>query len=163
MANTNEVEQLNLQVGMDGANAQETLKLILGSLSGIQNKLLAIGKTPINIGGGYTQVTSDLKIIQEVMGKMTAQLKTNSTTWNDVAGYAKEYGKDIANAEAKVESLNKSITKTKKEQENYNTTLTKEVKKMNLSVFVDTNGGIDLSLEEYKEFVEVTDKFMLDI
>ena len=34
---------------------------------------------------------------------------------------------------------------------------------MNLSVFVDTNGGIDLSLEEYKEFVEVTDKFMLDI
>ena len=49
MANTNEVEQLNLQVGMDGANAQETLKLILGSLSGIQNKLLAIGKTPINI------------------------------------------------------------------------------------------------------------------
>ncbi len=113
MANTNEVEQLNLQVGMDGANAQETLKLILGSLSGIQNKLLAIGKTPINIGGGYTQVTSDLKIIQEVMGKMNAQLKTNSTTWNDVAGYAKEYGKDIANAEAKVESLNKSITKTK--------------------------------------------------
>ena len=113
MANTNEVEQLNLQVGMDGANAQETLKLILGSLSSIQNKLLAIGKTPINIGGGYTQVTSELKLIQEVMGKMNAQLKTNSTTWNDVAGYAKEYGKDIANAEAKVESLNKSITKTK--------------------------------------------------
>ena len=113
MANTNEVEQLNLQVGMDGANAQETLKLILGSLSGIQTKLLAIGKTPINIGGGYTQVTSELKIIQEVMGKMNAQLKTNSTTWNDVAGYAKEYGKDIANAEAKVESLNKSITRTK--------------------------------------------------
>ena len=33
MANTNEVEQLNLQVGMDGANAQETLKLILGNLA----------------------------------------------------------------------------------------------------------------------------------
>ena len=117
MANTNEVEQLNLQVGMDGANAQETLKLILGSLSGIQNKLLAIGKTPINIGGGYTQVTSELKLIQEVMGKMNAQLKTNSTTWNDVAGYAKEYGKDIANAEAKAGSLNKSIKSALKEQE----------------------------------------------
>ena len=117
MANTNEVEQLNLQVGMDGANAQETLKLILGSLSGIQTKLLAIGKTPINIGGGYTQVTSELKLIQEVMGKMNAQLKTNSTTWNDVAGYAKEYGKDIANAEAKAGSLNKSIKSSLKEQE----------------------------------------------
>ena len=34
---------------------------------------------------------------------------------------------------------------------------------MNLSTFVDTNGGVDLSLGEYKEFVEVTDKFMLDI
>ena len=39
----------------------------------------------------------------------------------------------------------------------------KKVKKMNLDTFVDTNGGVDLSLEEYKEFIEVTDKFMLDI
>jgi pyruvate formate lyase activating enzyme len=39
----------------------------------------------------------------------------------------------------------------------------REVKKMNLSVFVDTNGGIDLSLEKYSKFVDVTDKFMLDI
>ena len=39
----------------------------------------------------------------------------------------------------------------------------KEVKKMNLSAFVDTNGGIDLSLEKYRKFVEITDKFMLDI
>ena len=39
----------------------------------------------------------------------------------------------------------------------------KEVKKMKLSAFVDTNGGIDLSLEKYRKFVEITDKFMLDI
>lgn len=113
MANTNEVEQLNLVMGMDGANAQETLKLVLGNLNSIQNKLLAIGKTPIDIGGGYSKVASELKTIQEAMGKMTAQLKTNSTTWNDISGYVTEYGKDIANAEAKVESLNKSIKTTK--------------------------------------------------
>jgi len=113
MANTNEVEQLNLVMGMDGANAQETLKLVLGNLNSIQNKLLAIGKTPIDIGGGYSKVASELKTIQEAMGKMTAQLKTNSTTWNDISGYVAEYGKDIANAEAKVESLNKSIKTTK--------------------------------------------------
>lgn len=39
----------------------------------------------------------------------------------------------------------------------------KEVKKMDLSTFVDTNGGIDLSQDKYKDFIEVTDKFMLDI
>ena len=39
----------------------------------------------------------------------------------------------------------------------------KEVKKMNLSTFVDTNGSIDLSLDKYTEFLEVSDKFMLDI
>lgn len=39
----------------------------------------------------------------------------------------------------------------------------KEVKKMNLSTFVDTNGSIDLSLDKYAEFLEVSDKFMLDI
>ena len=39
----------------------------------------------------------------------------------------------------------------------------KKVKKMNLSTFVDTNGSIDLSLDKYTEFLEVSDKFMLDI
>ena len=42
------------------------------------------------------------------------------------------------------------------------TELFKRVKKeLNLTCFVDTNGGLDLSLTPY--FVEVTDKFMLDV
>ncbi|MGL4402206.1 MAG: YjjW family glycine radical enzyme activase [Fusobacteriaceae bacterium] len=40
--------------------------------------------------------------------------------------------------------------------------LFKKVKnELNLTCFVDTNGGIDLSL--HPEFIEITDKFMLDI
>ena len=39
----------------------------------------------------------------------------------------------------------------------------REIKKKNLSTFVDTNGGIDLSLERYREFFSAADKFMLDI
>ena len=40
--------------------------------------------------------------------------------------------------------------------------LFKKVKnELNLTCFVDTNGGIDLT--DYKELVEVADKFMLDI
>ena len=39
----------------------------------------------------------------------------------------------------------------------------KEVKKMNLSTFVDTNGSIDLSQDKYSGFMEVSDKFMLDV
>ena len=163
MANTNEVEQLNLQVGMDGKNAQETLKLILGSLGGIQNKLLAIGKTPINIGGGYTQVTSDLRIIQEVMGKMTAQLKTNSTTWNDVVGYINKYGEKIASAEAKVESLNKSIKTTKKEQENLNIieTKTNALKKLGNEYSNINNKNLSYSVKASEKLVKLREKDLI--
>lgn len=43
--------------------------------------------------------------------------------------------------------------------------LFKKVKEVypDLTCFVDTNGSLDLSKDEYKEFVEVTDSFMLDI
>lgn len=46
---------------------------------------------------------------------------------------------------------------------NFITEFFNEVKKMNLSTYVDTNGGIDLSLDKYNDFIEATDKFMLDI
>ncbi|WP_297596597.1 YjjW family glycine radical enzyme activase [uncultured Cetobacterium sp.] len=45
------------------------------------------------------------------------------------------------------------------------TALFKKVKELwpHLDCFVDTNGGVDFQLEVYKEFVETTDAFMLDI
>ncbi|MEG0068184.1 YjjW family glycine radical enzyme activase [Cetobacterium sp.] len=45
------------------------------------------------------------------------------------------------------------------------TLLFKRVKELwpHLTCFVDTNGGVDFQLEIYKEFVEVTDAFMLDV
>ena len=43
------------------------------------------------------------------------------------------------------------------------TILFREVKKLGLTTFVDTNGSLDLSKDIYRDFVEVTDKFMLDI
>ncbi len=48
-------------------------------------------------------------------------------------------------------------------QHKFLTPFFKEVKKLGLTVLVDTNGGIDFSQESLKEFVEVTDGFMLDI
>jgi YjjW family glycine radical enzyme activase len=38
-----------------------------------------------------------------------------------------------------------------------------EVKKLGLTTFVDTNGSLDLQKDIYSEFVEVTDKFMVDM
>lgn len=45
------------------------------------------------------------------------------------------------------------------------TELFRKVKKEfpNLTCFVDTNGGLDFSQEKYREFVDITDAFMLDI
>lgn len=48
-------------------------------------------------------------------------------------------------------------------QHRFLTPFFKEIKKSGLSVLVDTNGGIDLSSEGLREFVNVTDGFMLDI
>jgi pyruvate formate lyase activating enzyme len=43
------------------------------------------------------------------------------------------------------------------------TKLFKEVKKIGLTTFVDTNGSLDLGDDIYSEFVCVTDKFMVDM
>lgn len=43
------------------------------------------------------------------------------------------------------------------------TKLFEEVKKLGLTTFVDTNGSLDLSEDIYSEFVQMTDKFMVDM
>jgi len=43
------------------------------------------------------------------------------------------------------------------------TKLFKEVKKLGLTTFVDTNGSLDMSEDIYNEFIQVTDKFMVDM
>ncbi|UUV19054.1 YjjW family glycine radical enzyme activase [Fusobacteria bacterium ZRK30] len=43
------------------------------------------------------------------------------------------------------------------------TELFKEVKKMGLTTFVDTNGSLDLREDIYSEFIRATDKFMVDM
>ncbi len=43
------------------------------------------------------------------------------------------------------------------------TELFKEVRKIGLTTFVDTNGSLDLRGDIYREFIQVTDKFMVDM
>ncbi|WP_028855157.1 YjjW family glycine radical enzyme activase [Psychrilyobacter atlanticus] len=43
------------------------------------------------------------------------------------------------------------------------TELFKEVKKLGLTTFVDTNGSLDLREDIYSEFIKVTDNFMVDM
>lgn len=43
------------------------------------------------------------------------------------------------------------------------TELFKEVRKIGLTTFVDTNGSLDLREDIYSEFIRVTDKFMVDM
>lgn len=69
---------------------------------------------------------------------------------------------------AKVKSFIKGITISGGESTLHYKFITKlfiEVKKRwpNLTCFVDTNGGVNLKDEKYKEFVENTDAFMLDV
>lgn len=48
-------------------------------------------------------------------------------------------------------------------QHEYLVELYTEVKKLGLSVLTDTNGGVDLSLPKYRELVELSDGFMIDV
>lgn len=43
------------------------------------------------------------------------------------------------------------------------TDLFKEIKKLGLTTFVDTNGSLDMSENIYSEFIQATDKFMVDM
>ncbi|MEI6855951.1 YjjW family glycine radical enzyme activase [Psychrilyobacter sp.] len=43
------------------------------------------------------------------------------------------------------------------------TELFREVKKLGLTTFVDTNGSLDLGENIYSEFIQITDKFMVDM
>ncbi|MGL4971102.1 MAG: radical SAM protein, partial [Cetobacterium sp.] len=81
----------------------------------------------------------------------------------------KEYTVDELIREiAKVKPFIKGVTVSGGEstlQYRFITEFFKEIKKNwpNLSCFVDTNGSLNLSDDIYKEFVDVTDYFMLDV
>lgn len=74
----------------------------------------------------------------------------------------------LLNEIKKVKSFIKGITVSGGESSlryEFLTELFTKVKKEfpNLTCFVDTNGGLDFSQEKYREFVDITDAFMLDI
>ena len=74
----------------------------------------------------------------------------------------------LLNEIKKVKSFIKGITVSGGESSlryEFLTELFTKVKKEfpNLTCFVDTNGGLDFSQEKYREFLDITDAFMLDI
>ncbi|MGL4652235.1 YjjW family glycine radical enzyme activase [Cetobacterium sp.] len=81
----------------------------------------------------------------------------------------KEYTVDrLIKEVAKVKPFIKGVTVSGGEstlQYRFITEFFKEIKKNwpNLSCFVDTNGSLNLSDDTYKEFVDITDYFMLDV
>lgn len=81
----------------------------------------------------------------------------------------KEYAVDELIREiAKVKPFIKGVTVSGGEstlQYRFITEFFKEIKKNwpNLTCFVDTNGSLNLSDDTYKEFVDITDYFMLDV
>lgn len=76
--------------------------------------------------------------------------------------------KDVLNILSKISPFLEGVTVSGGEATlNYEfiTLLFKEIKKKypNLTCYVDTNGGLDLSEAKFKEFIGIVDKFMLDI
>ncbi len=87
----------------------------------------------------------------------------------DASPKVKEYSvSQLVKEVAKVKAFIKGVTVSGGEstlQYKFIIEFFKEIKKSwpNLTCFVDTNGSLDLEKDIYKEFVEITDSFMLDV
>lgn len=117
MANTNEVDQIDLNLTLRTDKAQETAQLVLNNLIQIENKLIAIGRKPLTLGGGLDKVGKDIANIQDLINKFNKEVGKQEVSWGTIVKFINENQKAIIAVERQVESLNKTIKSGLKEQE----------------------------------------------
>ena len=117
MANTNEIDQIDLNLTLRTDKAQETAQLVLNNLIQIENKLLAIGRKPFTLGGGLDKVGKDIANIQDLINKFNKEVGKQEVSWGTIVKFINENQKAIIAVERQVESLNKTIKSGLKEQE----------------------------------------------
>ena len=117
MANTNEIDQIDLNLTLRTDKAQETAQLVLNNLIQIENKLIAIGRKPFTLGGGLDKVGKDIANIQDLINKFNKEVGKQEVSWGTIVKFINENQKAIIAVERQVESLNKTIKSGLKEQE----------------------------------------------
>ena len=117
MANTNELDQIDLNLTLRTDRAQETAQLVLNNLIQIENKLIAIGRKPFTLGGGLDKVGKDIANVQDLINKFNKEVGKQEVSWSTIVKFINENQKAIIAVERQVESLNKTIKSGLKEQE----------------------------------------------
>ena len=117
MANTNEIDQIDLNLTLRTDKAQETSQLVLNNRIQSENKLIAIGRKPFTLGGGLDKVRKDIANIQDLINKFNKEVGKQEVSWGTIVKFINENQKAIIAVERQVESLNKTIKSGLKEQE----------------------------------------------
>ena len=129
MANTNEVEQLNLRVSADTTDASSVVQELLNSFTKLQNGLIQTNRQATKFDGAlgttFQKLVKDLDRLLPEINKLNVMMNSGSAGWGEVVNVLKKLNPTLIAYQNKLDVINRSI----KEQN----TLLKETEKLELS------------------------------
>ena len=129
MANTNEVEQLNLRVSADTTDATSVVQELLNSFTKLQNGLIQTNRQATKFDGAlgttFQKLVKDLDRLLPEINKLNTMMNTGTSGWGEVVNVLKKLNPTLIAYQNKLDVINRSI----KEQN----TLLKETEKLELS------------------------------
>lgn len=129
MANTNEVEQLNLRVSADTTDATSVVQELLNSFTKLQNGLIQTNRQATKFDGAlgttFQKLVKDLDRLLPEINKLNTMMNTGTSGWGEVVNVLKKLNPTLVAYQNKLDVINRSI----KEQN----TLLKETEKLELS------------------------------
>ena len=113
MANTNEVEQLNLRVSADTTDASSVVQELLNSFTKLQNGLIQTNRQATKFDGAlgttFQKLVKDLDRLLPEINKLNTMMNTGATGWGEVVNVLNKLNPTITSYQGKLDVINKSI------------------------------------------------------
>ena len=113
MANTNEVEQLNIRVGADTTDATSVVQELLNSFTKLQNGLIQTTRQATKFDGAlgttFQKLVKDLDRLLPEINKLNTMMNTGATGWGEVVNVLNKLNPTITSYQGKLDVINKSI------------------------------------------------------
>ena len=113
MANTNEVEQLNLRVSADTTDATSVVQELLNSFTKLQNGLIQTTRQATKFDGAlgttFQKLVKDLDRLLPEINKLNTMMNTGATGWGEVINVLNKLNPTITSYQGKLDVINKSI------------------------------------------------------
>mgnify|MGYP000031100757 FL=1 len=100
MANTNEVEQLNLRVSADTTDATSVVQELLNSFTKLQNGLIQTNRQATKFDGAlgttFQKLVKDLDRLLPEINKLNTMMNTGASGWGEVVNVLKKFEEAFA-------------------------------------------------------------------